>query len=51
MHLKKLLALGLSLTMAVALLSGCGQQETAEGGTRRSRLSFTPTPTKRRLPP
>ena len=33
MHLKKLLALGLSLTMAVALLSGCGQQETAEGGT------------------
>ena len=32
MHLKKLLALGLSLTMAVALLSGCGQQETAEGG-------------------
>ena len=26
MHLKKLLALGLSLTMAVALLSGCGQQ-------------------------
>ena len=28
MHLKKLLALGLSLTMAVALLSGCGQQET-----------------------
>ena len=27
MHLKKLLALGLSLTMAVALLSGCGQQE------------------------
>ena len=31
MHLKKLLALGLSLTMAVALLSGCGQQETAEG--------------------
>ena len=32
MHLKKILALGLSLTMAVALLSGCGQQETAEGG-------------------
>lgn len=32
MHLKKLLALGLSLTMAAALLSGCGQQETAEGG-------------------
>lgn len=32
MKLKKLLALGLSLTMAVALLSGCGQQETAEGG-------------------
>ena len=32
MHLKKLLALGLSLTLAVALLSGCGQQETAEGG-------------------
>ena len=32
MHLKKLLALGLSLTMAVALLSGCGQQETAESG-------------------
>ena len=32
MHLKKLLALGLSLTMAVALLSGCGQLETAEGG-------------------
>lgn len=32
MNLKKLLALGLSLTMAAALLSGCGQQETAEGG-------------------
>lgn len=32
MKLKKLLALGLSLTMAAALLSGCGQQETAEGG-------------------
>lgn len=51
MHLKKLLALGLSLTMAVALLSGCGQQETAEGGAPSEQVIITPTPTKRRLPP